>query len=132
KAELLNQWFAPKPFTTRTKSMDISNGGHWQYAMGDPEGKECWGWTEYKNIHPNDSYETLDAFSDEESTLNKDLPAAEWTVSFTDKNEHTLVETLVQYDSLEGLETVLQMGMKEGMTATLEKLDELLIQLNAK
>lgn len=27
KQELLDQWFAPKPFTTKTKSMDFKSGG---------------------------------------------------------------------------------------------------------
>ena len=39
KSELLDQWFAPKPFTTKTKSMEFNDGGHWIYAMIDPDGK---------------------------------------------------------------------------------------------
>jgi uncharacterized protein YndB with AHSA1/START domain len=29
KSELLDQWFAPKPLTTKTKSMAFRDGGHW-------------------------------------------------------------------------------------------------------
>ena len=39
KSELLDRWFAPKPFTTRTHHMDFSKGGYWHYAMIDPEKK---------------------------------------------------------------------------------------------
>ena len=130
KSELLDQWFAPKPFTTKTKSMDFSEGGHWHYAMVDPEGTEYWGWTEYTKIDPIDSYDTKDAFSDSEGHINKDLPQAKWHVQFSDKGEHALVETIVTYSSLSELEKVIQMGMKDGMTLTLEKLDELLLKLN--
>lgn len=28
KRELLDQWFAPKPLSAKTKSMDFSEGGH--------------------------------------------------------------------------------------------------------
>ncbi|MHA7129306.1 SRPBCC family protein [Algoriphagus namhaensis] len=129
KSELLDQWFSPKPFTTKTKSMDFSEGGHWHYAMIDPEGQEYWGWTEYTKIKPIDFYETLDAFSDSEGNLNTDLPRAEWHVKFLDKGENALVETTVTYKSLADLETVINMGMKDGMTSTLEKLDDLLITL---
>lgn len=77
KAELLNQWFAPKPFTTKTKSMDFRDGGHWHYAMIDPAtGAEYWGWTEYNSIKPIDSYRTLDAFSNEAGEINTELPRA--------------------------------------------------------
>ncbi|MCW5910104.1 MAG: SRPBCC domain-containing protein [Cyclobacteriaceae bacterium] len=129
KQELLDQWFAPKPFTTKTKSMDFRNGGHWHYAMVDPDGNHYWGYTEYNNIHPIDSYETLDAFCNEAGEINKDLPTAKWEVTFSDKGENAVVETIVYYNSLSDLETVINMGMKEGLMSTLEKLDELLLTL---
>ncbi|MBV6639593.1 MAG: SRPBCC domain-containing protein [Cyclobacteriaceae bacterium] len=130
KSELLNEWFAPEPFTTKTKSMDFSEGGHWHYAMVDPEGTEYWGWTTYTKIQPIDFYDTQDAFSDSEGNVNKDLPQAEWHVEFADKGNNTLVVTTVQYDSLEALDQVINMGMKDGMTSTLERLDKLLLTLN--
>ncbi|MEQ9209596.1 MAG: SRPBCC domain-containing protein, partial [Pseudomonadales bacterium] len=40
KSELLDQWFAPRPLSTKTKSMDFSEGGHWHYAMVESDGKE--------------------------------------------------------------------------------------------
>lgn len=130
KQEFLDQWFAPKPFTTKTKSMDFRNGGHWHYAMIDPEGNHYWGYTGYDKINPIDSYETLDAFSNEAGEINQELPRARWEVTFTDKGQNTLVETIVYYDTLADLETIINMGMQEGMALTLEKLDELLLSLN--
>ncbi|SIN88716.1 SRPBCC family protein [Chitinophaga niabensis] len=129
KSELLNQWFAPAPLTTKTKSMDFREGGHWHYAMVDPNGTEYWGLTNYLKIHPIDHYTALDAFSNAEGEINTDLPRAEWLVTFTDKGENAVVETIVTYKSLSDLEQVVQMGMEEGMTATLQKLDELLLIL---
>ena len=131
KSELLDQWFAPKPLTTKTKSMDFRNGGHWHYAMVEPNGTEYWGWTEYYNISPIDFYETLDAFSNEAGEINSELPGARWVVTFSDKAENTVVETVVTYASISDLETVLNMGMQQGMISTLEKLDELLLTLNS-
>jgi uncharacterized protein YndB with AHSA1/START domain len=129
KSELLDQWFAPKPLTTRTKSMDFREGGHWYYAMVEPNGTAYWGWIEYKKIKPIDFYTSLDAFSNEDGEINKDLPRAEWLVAFTEKGENALVETIVTYKSLADLEMVIQMGMEKGMITTLEKLDELLLTL---
>ena len=129
KSELLDQWFAPKPLTTKTKSMDFREGGHWHYAMVEPGGAEHWGWTEYKTIRPMDFFTTSDAFSDAEGTINASLPQAAWVVSFFDKGQNALVETVVTYKSLADLEMVVQMGMEQGLKATLEKLDELLANL---
>lgn len=132
KQELLDQWFAPKPFTTKTKSMNFSDGGHWHYAMIDQNGNHYWGYTEYNNIHPIDSYETLDAFSNEAGEINKELPRAKWLVTFTNKGGNTIVQTIVQYTSLTDLETVINMGMEEGMKSTLESLDDLISTLKTR
>jgi uncharacterized protein YndB with AHSA1/START domain len=129
KSELLDKWFAPEPFTTKTKSMSFREGGHWLYAMVDQEGKEYWGRADYVKINPIDGYKTLDAFSDEKGEVNPDLPRAKWDVTFQEKGNHTLVQTIVTYDSLEALETVLNMGMKEGLESTLQRLDSLLLAL---
>ena len=130
KSELLDQWFAPKPLTTKTKFMDFSEGGHWLYAMVDPGGQEYWGRTDYQTIRPIDNYTALDGFCDNTGALNPDLPRSQWNVTFSDVASHTLVETVVSYTSPEALEQVINMGLKEGLASTLERLDELLLTLN--
>jgi len=130
KSELLDQWFAPKPLTTKTKSMEFRDGGHWLYAMIEPSGTEYWGRLDYIKIQPIDTYMALDGFSDANGNLNPDLPRAHWNVTFQDVAENSLVQTIVTYKSLNDLEMVIKMGMQEGMTSTLERLDDLLITLN--
>ena len=130
KSELLNQWFAPKPLTTKTKHMDFSEGGYWHYAMVSPDGQEYWGRTEYQTIRPIDYYTALDGFSDETGAINPALPKAHWHVTFTDSSGHTIVQTVVIYASADDLQKVIDMGMEAGLTSTLERLHELLLVLN--
>ena len=52
KSELLDKWFAPRPFTTKTKTMEFREGGHWHYAMVDPTGPEYWAIMSYLKIKP--------------------------------------------------------------------------------
>lgn len=103
KSELLDQWFAPKPFTTKTKSMDFRDGGHWLYAMVEPDKNEYWGRMDYLSIRPIESYTALDGFCDESGTLNPELPRANWDVTFSDLAERSLVQTVVSYNSLADL-----------------------------
>ena len=42
KQELLDQWWAPKPWASKTKSMNFKVGGRRFYAMVSPEGEEHW------------------------------------------------------------------------------------------
>jgi uncharacterized protein YndB with AHSA1/START domain len=130
KSELLEQWFAPKPFKAKTKTMDFREGGHWLYAMVDPQGTEHWGRMDYVKIQPIEKYVGLDGFCDSNGVLNPQLPRANWEVTFHDRGKNSMVETIVTYKSLADLETIIQMGMKEGLTMTLENLDDLLLTLN--
>ncbi len=130
RSELLDRWFAPKPLTTKTRSMDFSEGGHWLYAMVEPGGQEHVGRMDYLTIRPIDGYTSLDGFCDETGALIPAFPRSTWNVSFSDLETHTLVETVVSYTSAEALEQVIQMGLEEGMVSTMERLDELLLTFN--
>jgi len=131
KSELLDQWFAPKPLTTRTKHMDFRAGGYWHFAMITPDGQEYWSRQDYQSIDPINGYTALDGFSDETGQVNPDLPRSTLNVSFTDLSDHTLVTTIVSYASSDDLQKVIDMGMKDGLTSTLERLDELLQRIAA-
>jgi uncharacterized protein YndB with AHSA1/START domain len=132
KSELLDQWFAPQPWKTRTKTMDFRPGGCWLYAMCGPEGEEHWGRMDYESIRPIENYTAWDGFCDPEGNIQPELPRAQWVATFSDKGENAVVETVVTYRSLNDLETVINMGMKEGLTVALEGLDELLDSLQNK
>ncbi|GGG03467.1 SRPBCC family protein [Pontibacter amylolyticus] len=126
KSEILDQWWAPKPWKARTKTMDFSEGGHWHYAMVGPEGEEHWALANYKTIDPKKRFTALDGFADAEGVVNPEMPQSKWEVSFTPKDEVTLVENLITFDDLAQLETTIQMGFKEGLTMAMEGLDALL------
>jgi uncharacterized protein YndB with AHSA1/START domain len=129
KAEILDQWWAPKPWKAKTKRMDFRNGGHWLYAMVGPNGEEHWAIANYKDIEPHKKFTGLDGFSDPEGNVNKDMPQSKWNVSFSGKGDHTLVELMISYDDFAQLEATIKMGFKEGLGMAMENLDELLPNL---
>jgi uncharacterized protein YndB with AHSA1/START domain len=124
EAEILDQWWAPKPWSARTKSMDFSEGGHWLYAMVSPENEEHWGRVDYITISLKKSYTAFDGFCDSDGNLNADLPRLKWENSFQDQDQQTVVNIRLTFDTLEDLEQIIEMGFKEGFTSGLENLDE--------
>jgi uncharacterized protein YndB with AHSA1/START domain len=42
RQEILDQWWASKPWVSKTKFMDFKVGGRRFYAMVSPDGKERW------------------------------------------------------------------------------------------
>lgn len=129
KSEILDQWWAPKPWKARTDSMDFSNGGTWKYAMVGPEGEEHNALAQYSNIRPQQGYTASDAFANEDGSINTDLPQAKWDITFTEKGDNTLVQTVIHYNSVEDIDAILQMGFREGLSQGMDQLDELLPSL---
>lgn len=129
KPELLDQWWAPKPYQNKTKSMDFREGGTWLYCMISPENEIHWCKNDYLKIENQKSYTGLDAFCDENGIINTEMPRTKWTNVFAEENNKTLVNISAKYNSLADLEMVIQMGFKEGFTMGLNQLDVLLSSL---
>ena len=124
KQEILDQWWAPKPYLSRTKYMDFKVGGQRFYAMVTPEGQENWQVQRYTSISPKTNFKYFSAFADKDENLS--LPGSDWDLSFSNVNGLTKVSIAIKNDSLERMEKMIEMGFKEGFAMTLNDLDEVL------
>ena len=128
--EILDQWWAPKPYKNVTKSMDFREGGTWLYYMESPKGEIHWCKNDYKSIDAKKSYSGLDAFCDENGKESLTMPRTLWTNTFIENKETTTVNIIAKYEKLKDLEMVIEMGFKEGFTMALGNLDEVLKKLS--
>lgn len=69
--EILDQWWAPKPFQNKTKILDFKEGGMWHYAMVSPENKMHWNRFDYVRIEEQNMFSGWDGFCDEEANFVK-------------------------------------------------------------
>lgn len=128
KPELLDQWWAPKPWTSKTKVMDFEVGGRRFYAMVSPEGDEHWSIQRYTSISPKTNFKLWNAFADKDE--NPELPGSEWDLTFSQENGKTTVLIRIYNESLVRLEQMLAMGFQEGTAMNLKNLEELLATLS--
>jgi len=128
KQEILDQWWAPKPWLSKTKSMDFKVGGRRFYAMVGPEGQEHWSIQKYTSISPKINFKFFSAFADKDE--NPALPGSDWDLNFSEHDGTTKVVITIKNDSLERMEKMIEMGFKEGFTMTLNELENLLKKLN--
>ncbi|MCA6438548.1 MAG: SRPBCC family protein [Sediminibacterium sp.] len=125
KQEILDQWWAPKPYTSKTVKMDFKVGGRRFYAMVSADGKEMgWHIQDYTSISPKTNFKFFSAFADKDE--NPFLPGSNWDLTFSESNGITEVHISIYNDSLERMEKMIEMGFKEGFTATLIELTSLL------
>jgi len=129
KQEMLDQWWAPKPWISRTKFMDFTVGGRRFYAMVSPEGQEHWSIQEYTSISRTSNFKLLSAFTDKDENINEEMPGSTWDLNFTYAEGITTVSISIKEKSLASLEQIIKMGFKEGFTMTLNYLETLLKDL---
>ena len=127
KQEILDQWWAPKPWESRTKYMNFEVGGRRFYAMVSPEGQEHWSLQKFTALSPKTNFKLLTAFADKDE--NPELPGSAWDVNFSEQNGTTKVSITIYNESFESLEKMIDMGFQGGFTMTLNYLENLLKDL---
>ena len=130
KAEILDQWVAPKPWTARTKFMDFKVGGRRFYAMVSPEGQERWALQKYTSISPKTNFQMSNAFADKDE--NPELPGSEWDYTFSEQNGTTKVSITIYNESLARMERMIEMGFTEGFKMSMNNLENLLATLSQR
>lgn len=126
KSELLNQWWAPKPWKCETKEQDFKEGRIWLYSMVGPEGERHYAQVKYGEIMEHRSFDGTDAFCDENGNINQDFGQSKWLFGFTGVEEGTKVTVNIHFASPEGIKQQLDMGFEEGFKMGLNQLEEIL------
>jgi uncharacterized protein YndB with AHSA1/START domain len=130
KKEILDQWWAPEPYASKTKVLDFKVGGKRFFAMVSPEGQERWLLQKYTSISPKTNFKYFNAFADKDE--NPELPGSDWDHSFTEQNGKTTVSITIYNESLARMEKMVEMGFREGFSTCLNQLDELLSAVKNK
>lgn len=126
ESNLLDIWWAPRPWKAETKKMDFREGGVWLYAMVGPDGEKSWCRVDFQTIVPNKSFTADDAFCDEEGKITQDFPSMHWKNEFTETGTGTKVEVEISFAEVADMEKIIELGFEEGFTAAHGNLDELL------
>ena len=130
KQEILDQWWAPKPWTAQTLFMDFKVGGRRFYKMVNPEGQEHFSVQDFTSITPKANLKYLSGFSDKDQGINPEFYGSENNLNFSEENGVTTVRITIKYKTLAILEMMIERGHKEGFTMTLNNLEKLLARLS--
>ncbi len=124
--DILDQWWAPKPWRAETKTMNFTVGGCWLYAMTGPEGERHWSKADYTAITPVKSFSGIDCFCDENGVKNETFPTQVWNVHFEAADNATNVHVEIAFDKAEDLQKIVEMGFEQGFAMAHTNLDEVL------
>src|SRR5690554_6277182 len=128
-ADLLDQWFGPKPYKAETLSMDFRESGFWLYTIKSEEYGQQWAKTDYHKIVNLKYFTASDSFLDENQKLIPDYPISSWIIEFSQEENRTTINVATTYKTLEDLEKMIEWGYMDGFTAVMKNLDELFTNL---
>ena len=126
ESELLDQWWAPKPWKAETKKMDFKEGGHWLYAMVGPDNTRHWARVDFSSIDPKKGYDAIDTFCDENGTPNPEMPRMSWKNMFEAAEGGTKLTVVISFEKEADIRQIMDMGFEQGFSSALDNLDELL------
>ena len=133
--ETFEKWWGPEGWETTAKEFNFTPGGRVHYDMkcvderqGDWFGQSSWGVMVIDSVDAPNSFSYTDYFSDENGTLNQEMPALKVTNEFIEENGTTKLISRSLADNADQIEELIKMGMVEGFTSQLLKLDVLLAE----
>lgn len=94
--------------------------------MQGPEGDRHHDYFAYEKVEPKTCFSGRDGFCDEQGRINMDMPRMRWESRIGPHGSGTLVQVRIDLDTPEDLERIVAMGFKEGFTAGLDQLEDLL------
>ncbi|MFD0713593.1 SRPBCC domain-containing protein [Paenibacillus sp. GCM10027626] len=133
-AEHLKHWWGPRGWVLSFCTVDFRPGGVWHYCMkcedknqGDFYGFESWGKAVYKEIAAPERIVYTDYFSDAEGNEAAGMPPSEIELTFEQlEGNRTKLISRARYESEAALKQVVEMGMQQGISETIDRLEEYL------
>lgn len=129
------KWWGPEGWETTTKEFAFKPGGRIHYCMkctdkdqGEWFGQESWGIMEIESIDEPNGFKAKDLFSNPEGTAQEGMPTQKFNVELVEEDGKTRLISRSISDSAESLEQLVKMGMVEGFSSQLDKLDMLMAE----
>lgn len=119
----LEQVWGPPTYPATFVDHELTPGARSTYYMTSPDGEKFAGWWRITEVDEPHRFAFDDGFADAEFRDNPDLPVAHNVYAFVADGDGTTATYTGVYESAEGLQTVLDMGMIEGATLAINQID---------
>ena len=121
--ELVVQWLGPRRLKMRIEEWDARHGGRWRYIHIDEDGSEYGFRGVFHGTPSVDGIVQTFEFKGAPGHVQLD------TVSFERVGDTTLARFNTVFQTVEARDAMLEHGMEQGWTESLERLDELLASM---
>ena len=133
--EWFEKWWGPEGWQTTTKEFNFNVGGKIHYGMKCVDekqaewfGQESWGLMEIEELDAPNRFTAKDAFSNPEGSIVENMPVQRFVVEFIEQDGKTTLLSKSICESAEQLEELVKMGMVEGFSSQLNRLETLMAE----
>lgn len=127
----LERWWGPPTFPATFVDHDLVAGGRATYFMTSPEGERFAGFWDVLECEPPRLLVVHDGFLADDGTPNEALPRTVMRVDIADRPGGVVCTIMSQFASTEAMETLLSMGMEEGLRLAMGQIDAILAGTSA-
>jgi len=125
----LERWWGPPTWPATFETHDFQIGGRANYYMTGPEGEKARGWWQFTAINQHVALELDDGFADDDGTPSTTIEPVHMTVTLEAEGDRTVLTNLTQFVSIEQMNTMVEMGMDEGLREAAGQMDAVLAEV---
>ena len=122
----LEKVWGPPTYPATVVDHDLRPGGRVHYFMTGPEGDQFAGYWQIAEVGGPHPFSFVDGFADLDFTPNPDLPVSHSVFTFAPHDGGTRATYVSTYETAEGLQKVLDMGVVEGASGAINQIDGLI------
>lgn len=122
----LERVWGPPTYPATVVDHSLTPGGRVNYFMTGPDGDKYYGYWVVDEVDEPHRFSFTDGFANADFTPDTSMAQAHSVYSFTPHGQGTRAVFASTYDSAEGLQQVLDMGVIEGSTEAINQIDGLL------
>ncbi|HWB22491.1 MAG TPA: SRPBCC domain-containing protein [Gaiellaceae bacterium] len=124
----LERWWGPPTYPATFTRHEFVVGGESRYFMTGPSGETPRGWWRIKAIEKPHLLEFANGFAGDDGEPAPGIEPAAGHVTFEAVGSGTRMTTVTHFVDVAQMETMLGMGMQEGMAQAIGQIDALLVQ----
>src|SRR5512133_3202434 len=125
----LERFWGPVEWPATFTRHDMVVGGESHYYMSGPAGERSRGWFRFLKVERLRSFEVEDGFAHEDGRRNTEMPTMRMVFNFESTAAGSRFTSVTRFPSVEAMETLVQMGMMEGMRSAMGQIDAVLADL---
>lgn len=124
-ARQLEKVFGPPTYPATFVDHSLTAGTRSSYFMTGPEGDKHAGVWDIRTVDEPREFTFEDAFADDDFNPVPEMPVSQNSYSFAPHDGGTRATYVSTYESAEGLQQVLDMGVVEGASLAINQIDDL-------